>query len=116
MSTNNETNGSNGTKKIVRKRIEKPPIPLELLYRIGVVRASGHKKGTFYAAKLFKARYRRDGIITYRPIRQVSDAYLDYYRAKVEGEERCPGITFDKNVKLGCAVYLPKDDPTDFEN
>ena len=92
-----------------KKKKEKPAIPLELLYRIGVVRTSGQKRGTFYAAKLFKARYRRDGVITYRPIKQVSDSYLDYYKAKHEGEEECPGITFDKDVKLGAALYLEKN-------
>ena len=110
MSSNKELNET----KSKTGRVQ-PPIPLDVLYRIGVTRVTSQKKGAYYAARLYKASYRRDGVITYKPIKQVSDAYASWQKAKDEGIAKCIGIPFDPNVKQGKAIYL-KPDAMDYEN
>ena len=107
-----ENNNSKEKKKTDRVQ---QPIPLEVLYRIGVTRVTSQKKGAYYAARLYKASYRRDGIITYKPVKQVSDAYTSWEKARSEGIQKCIGIPFDPNVKQGKALFL-KPDASDFEN
>jgi hypothetical protein len=88
-----------------------PEIPLNILYRLSVVRVNSSARSQKYAAKLYKARYRRDGVITYRPIKQVSESWSDYYKAREEGIKECPGIIFEKDIKLGKAVFIPPSQP-----
>lgn len=85
-----------------------PKIPHDIEYRWSVVRAGSKGGYPYYAAKLYQAKYRKDGIITYRLVRQLTEPFRSYEKAKAMGEKQNIGVKFDKDVKSGKAVYLQR--------
>lgn len=80
-------------------------LPLSLRYRLNVVSVGRNGKCILYACKLYEAKQRvRDGVWTYRPVKNVSKAYSDKLAAVNEGMNNCPGIVLD-NVREGSVAW-----------
>lgn len=83
-------------------------------YRIGVVnigsrsfRLPNGRTGSrsYYAAKLYRATARKsDGKYIYQVVRQLTDGFTSYNKARNSGIAAAIGIPFDKNVRHGSLV------------